>query len=177
MVVSIFSAIVVGSLAVTIYMLIRFGVTTAMSTLLCVFADILVMLSMALICRLQVNTAFIASILAVACVSYVNNILFFEKIRQQLKLEKIDNRVVANQTIKNHFKNSAIINSAVIGLLAVFVIFGFITVPQLASFALPVIIGVVSSFYTSNLLAPALWAFAFVKKDRVKKDKQEKITL
>ena len=169
LVVNVFSAVVIASLVILLYMFIRFGVTSAMSALLCVYHDVLIMLVLALICRIEINTPFTASVIAVMFLSFINTALYFDKIRETVKLDNvIQNKQIANATVKQNLPQSILFNSIILGAL---VLFATIAVGQVASFAVPVIFGVLASFYSSNFIAPTLWSFAYTKKAKVKKIK------
>ena len=170
LIVNVFSAVVIASLLTLVYLFIRFGVTSGMSALLCVFHDVLVMLALVLICRFEVNTSFAAGIVAVMAISFINSILFFDKIRQITKLENvINNKDVANQAITKNLPGSMLFNGI---LLVILMLFGLIAVGEVSSFAFPVIFGVLASFYSSNFIAPTLWSFAYIKKTKIKQKKE-----
>lgn len=164
MIVNVFLSIVIASLVILLYYFIRFGVTTGMSALLCVYHDLLVMLSIILICRFQVNTSLIAGLVAVMGYSFVNTILFFDNVRKNIKIEqKYQNRDMANLSIRQNLPRSIMITSAI---AIVLILFGSIAVGEVTSFAFPVLFGVLASFYSSNFIAPTLWSFAYIKKDK-----------
>ena len=96
--------------------------------------------------------------------SFVNTVLYFDQIRKNLKTEQnFKNRDLANLAVKQNLPRSIMITGAVAILL---VLFGSIAVGEVASFAFPVLLGILSSFYSSNFVAPALWSFAYIKKDK-----------
>lgn len=174
LVVNVFTSIVIASLVILLYMFIRFGVTSGMSALLCVYHDILVMLSLVLICRFEINTSFTAGVIAVMCLSFINTTMYFDKVRESLKLENvIKNKEIANSTVKANLPQSILFNAIIFTVL---VLFGIIAVADVVSFAFPVAFGLLASFYSSNFIAPTLWSFAYVKKTKIKKVKQEKAT-
>lgn len=163
-IINVFASIVIASIVILIYFFVRFGITSGMSALLCVYHDLLVMLSLILICRFQVNTSLVAGLIAVMGYSFVNTVLYFDQIRKNLKTEQnFKNRDLANLAVKQNLPRSIMITGAVAILL---VLFGSIAVGEVASFAFPVLLGILSSFYSSNFVAPALWSFAYIKKDK-----------
>lgn len=166
-----FASIVIASLVILLYFFIRFGVTSGMSALLCVYHDLLVMLSIVLICRFQVNTSLVAGLVAVMGYSFVNTVLFFDNVRKNLKIEqKYQNRQIANLSEKQNLPRSIVLT----GLVSiVLVLFGSIAVGEVTSFAFPVLFGVLASFYSSNFVAPALWSFAYIKKDKKIQEKNQ----
>lgn len=170
-VINAFASIVIASLVILLYFFIRFGVTSGMSALLCVYHDLLVMLSIVLICRFQVNTSLVAGLVAVMGYSFVNTVLFFDNVRKNLKIEqKYQNRQIANLSEKQNLPRSIVLT----GLVSiVLVLFGSIAVGEVTSFAFPVLFGVLASFYSSNFIAPALWSFAYIKKDKKIQEKTQ----
>lgn len=170
-IINVFSTIVIASLVILVYLFIRFGVTSGMSALLIVYHDLLVMLALVLICRFEVNTAFVAGIIAVMAYSFINTVLLFDNVRTDLKDDAVvKNKVIANNAIKTNLPQSIMTNGAVLVSL---LLFGIIAVKEVASFAFPVIFGILASFYSSNFLAPSLWSFAYVRKNKIKQKANE----
>lgn len=175
MIINVFASVVIASLVTLLYFFIRFGITSGMTALLCVYHDILIMLALVLACRFEVNSSLIAGVVAVLGYSFVNNVLFFDDVRNNIKEQvAVKNSDIANISVRTNLLRSILVTSIIVGTL---VIFGCIGIGDIASFAFPVCFGVLASFYSSNFLSPALWSFAYIKKDKAKKEPTDKITI
>ncbi len=160
-----FTAIVIASILITIYLFVRFGVTSGMSSLLCVFHDILIMMSFVLIIRLEINTTFVSALIACLSFSFINSIMFFDRIRKNVKNMTAKNTDIANISVKENLFNSVLISSTMLIVLLLFTIIGVNTI---IPFTIPMMFAVLISFYSTNFLAPALWVFAYIPKRKIK---------
>ena len=75
----------------------------------------------------------------------------------------LKNSEIANNSVKSVLYRMILINLFALLAFIALSLFGF---SFATNFSVPAIIGIVSSFYTSIFLAPALWAFAFVRKNK-----------
>ena len=82
-----FSVIVLASVLMLVYFIIRFGHQSAMTALMAVYHDLLVALSLALIFRLEINMTFLSALVAIFVYSFVNNALFFSKMKQNIEIK------------------------------------------------------------------------------------------
>ncbi len=157
-----FIAFFVAFVVALIYILIRFEFTSSFSAFLVIWHDILVTLALLVIFRVQISITTIVALITVICFSINNIAIIFGKIRENLKMSKnlgkIDNKQVADSSVRSTLLRT-MITSVVAILLAVFVI--IIGVSNVRQVALAILIGIFVSFYSSNFLAPGLWAIAY----------------
>ncbi len=175
MVVNAFLAIFVTIILISIYIGLRFGLTSAFLAGLCLFHDILITSSLVAMLRFTVNFAFIASLVVVMIYSTCNLIIILSRLKEYQRSGRFDgetNENIANTTIKETL--TTLILSAVIGLICMLLL-GIIGVSDIRAFAFPIVIGVLSSFYSTIFLAPGLWSIAFKHKNKKQPAESEKL--
>lgn len=165
-----FSVIVLASVLMLVYFIIRFGHQSAMTALMAVYHDLLVALSLALIFRLEINMTFLSALVAIFVYSFVNNALFFSKMKQNIEI-KVPAKEIANKSVKDHLRFELIMTWFTLVMLVLFSIVG---VSSILPFTIVTIFGVLASFYSTMFLSSTLWSFVYVQKK--KKAKVENIS-
>lgn len=158
-----FIALLVAVVIILVYVAIRFELTSGLAAILALFHDILVTASVVLICRIQINVAFIAALITILGYSINNTIIIFDRMRDELKTarqadKKIDNKMIANFSVKQTMMRS------ILTTLTTFIMIFMITVIGVADireFAFPIMVGILSGFYSSVFITPGLWAIAY----------------
>lgn len=177
-----FIALFVAIVVILIYVACRFELTSGLAAILALFHDVLITASVMLICRIEINTAFIAALITILGYSVNNTIIIFDRIRENIKvsknLGKIDNNAIANKAV------SGTMMRTVLTTLTTFVMIFFITVigvSDIQQFAFPIMVGILAGFYSSIFLTPGLWAIAYhpskrriAKMEARRKEKEEK---
>ena len=166
MVVNAFIAIFVTMLLISLYIGLRFGLTSAFTTALCLFHDILITSSLVAMFRFTVNFTFIASLVVVMMYSTCNLIIVLSRMKEYQRSGRFDgesNEVIANSTIKESM--TSLIISAMVALICMLLI-GVIGVSDIRAFAFPIVLGILSSFYSTVFLVPGLWSIAFKHKNK-----------
>ena len=149
-----FLVVGVASIAMLVYISIRFEFSFAVAAILALIHDILVTLSVYAILGIQINTPFIAAILTIVGYSINDTIVVFDRIRENHKKNlKATPTEIANKSIKSTIARS--INTSITTLLTIIAVFIF--VPAIRPFSLPLIIGVASGAYSSIFIASPLW--------------------
>ena len=140
----------------------RFEITAGLAAILALFHDVLITASVMLICRIQINTAFIAALITILGYSINNTIIIFDRIRENLKMSKnlgkVDNNQIANKAV------SGTMMRTILTTVTTFIMIFFITVIGVADiqqFAFPIMVGIIAGFYSSVFLTPGLWAIAY----------------
>lgn len=173
-----FIALLVAVALVLVYVAIRFEFTSGLAAILALFHDILVTASVMLICRVEINVAFIAALITILGYSINNTIIIFDQMRETIKAkknanEKIDNEEIANSSVKKTMTRS------ILTMLTTFISIFMITVIGVADireFAFPIMIGILTGFYSSVFITPGLWALAYrpsKRKKNLNTNKQE----
>ena len=165
-------AIMSSVVLILIYIAIRFEVASGLSAIVALFSDVLVTCSIVLMCRIQINTTFIAALITIIGYSINNTIIIFDRVRELRKLDENKgktNEEIANMAVSHSFVrtlNTTITTLVAVGLLAI------IGVPSVREFIIPIIIGLLSGVYSSLFLSPNLWALMY--RERAKKNKNGK---
>ena len=163
-----FIALIVAVALILIYIAIRFEFTSGLAAILALFHDLLITTAVVIICRIQINAAFIAALITILGYSINNTIIIFDRMRDHLKVlkqsgEKIDNNQVANASVKETMMRS------ILTMVTTFVMIFMITVIGVAdirAFAFPIMVGILAGFYSSVFLTPGLWAIAYKPRKR-----------
>ena len=157
-----FIALLVAVVLILIYVAIRFEITGGLAAILALFHDILITASFMLIFRIPINTPFIAALITILGYSINNTIIIFDRIRENVKLSKnlgkIDNYAVADNAVRSTMMRT------ILTTVTTFIMIFFITVigvSDIQQFAFPIMIGILSGFYSSNFLTTGLWAIAY----------------
>lgn len=157
-----FLALFVAVIVILIYVALRFEITAGLAAILALFHDVLITASIMLICRIQINTAFIAALITILGYSINNTIIIFDRIRENLKMSKnlgkVDNNQIANKAV------SGTMMRTILTTVTTFIMIFFITVIGVADiqqFAFPIMVGIIAGFYSSVFLTPGLWAIAY----------------
>ena len=156
------TALLIASVLIAIYMLFRFGISSSLSAFLCVELDVLITLAMISVLRIELATNIVAVLVAVMAFSFLNKNLMFNTIKINSEAV-LKNSEIANNSVKSVLYRMILINLFALLAFIALSLFGF---SFATNFSVPAIIGIVSSFYSSVFLAPALWAFAFVRKNK-----------
>ncbi len=171
-----FIALLVAVALILVYIAIRFEFTSGLAAILALFHDILVTASVVLICRIQVNVAFIAALITILGYSINNTIIIFDRMRDKTKSarnanEKIDNKVVANNSVRETMLRSIL--TGITTFIMIFMITA-IGVADIREFAFPIMVGILAGFYSSVFITPGLWAIAYKPRRRKKNNSSKK---
>lgn len=163
------TAILIASILVAIYLMFRFGIASSLSSFLCVEHDMLIALSSIIIFRLELTSSIISVLIAILAFSFMNNTLLFDGVKEIIKEEVVGkNSAVANLAVKKSLYR--IILATILALLA-FLSLALFGNEFAFNIAFPIMAGIFASFYSTIFLAPALWSFAYVRKNKIKKEK------
>lgn len=164
-----FLSVLIAALCMLIYIAIRFDFNSGAAAVLGLVHDVLIMLSFMVILRsfVQMNSSFIAAMLTIVGYSINNNIIIFDRIRENArKMPSSTPRVdVVNRSIKECLGRT--INTTLTTLVTIVCLYIF-GVSSIREFALPIIVGIISGVYSANMINSYVWAFLEEKK-RAKK--------
>lgn len=169
-----FIALLVALTLILIYIAFRFELTSGLSTVLAIFHDLLVTTSLVIMFRITINASFIAALVTILGYTINNTIVVFDRIRENTKSGKFDkasNQEVANASIRDTLTRSIFTTLTTFVTIALVAIIG---VQDIRDFALPIVIGIVSGFYSSTFITPGLWAIAHNPKKRKTKKQNQK---
>ena len=160
------SSILALSLAIVIilvYIFIRFralGISAAITAIIALIHDVLIMVSVYGIFRLPINSIFVAVLLTIIGYSINDTIIIYDRIRENTR------KIGATKDLKNTINTSLnqtikrTIYTSITTLTCVLVMYIFATYYNqqvLKDFSMPLIVGVISGTYSSIFIASSLW--------------------
>lgn len=150
-----FLSLLIASLCMVIYITIRFEYKFALSAIVALVHDLLILLTVFSLFRVEVNSPFVAAILLIFGYSINDTIVVFDRVRENLKLMRKESyRDVVNQSISQTIVRS--INTSVTTLLVLLALYIFGGVP-LRPFISALLVGVISGTYSSIFVASPVW--------------------
>ena len=157
-------AVAIASALMVLYVTIRFkkigGLSAGMMALVALFHDIAMIYFLYVIFRMPIDSNFIALVLMILGYSLNDTIVIYDRVREQRKImgRRIDVGQVFNvsctKTIKRTVMTSVTTLSAI---LVVYILAYIFNINSVKSFALPMMIGVISGCYSSICIAGPLW--------------------
>ena len=171
-------SIIISLIAIIIYVSFRFKFSYGISSVICLVHDALMMLAGVILFRTEINSMFIAAVLAIIGYSINNTIVVFDRVRENLrdreKLSKDELKEVVNLSIKETMSRS--IYTSLTTLLPVVALL-IMSSKEIITFNLAMIIGLIAGTYSSLFLAGALYVFfATRKKSKHNKSKHNEVS-
>jgi len=149
-------ALVLASIGMLIYIALRFEVKFAVAAVIALLHDVFVVLTIFSLLRIEVNSEFVAAILAIVGYSINDTIVVFDRIRENLSKQKRqgDFEKLVNTSIMETLWRS--LNTSITTLLAIgaVLLLGGVTLRPLA-FAL--VVGIIAGTYSSIFMASSIW--------------------
>ncbi|RAP34481.1 protein translocase subunit SecF [Candidatus Marinamargulisbacteria bacterium SCGC AG-439-L15] len=158
-----FWIILLVSISLLIYISWRFDILFGGAALMAVLHDALVVLSLAAMLKIEVNTAFVAAILTILGYSINDTIVIFDRIRENLALyeDKQELKAIINISITQMLSRSLHTSVTTLSVIGALLIFGGVTIK---SFALILLIGIIAGTYSSIFIAsPILYVLSLRK--------------
>lgn len=158
-------AVVIAAICMLIYIWFRFSdARFAVSAILALVHDVLVVLTCYALMRISVGSTFIACMLTIIGYSINDTIVIFDRIRENMKGIKVkdsnDLREIANKSLTQTLSRS--INTSITTFIMVFMLW-LLGVATIRDFSLPLMVGLISGSYSSVCIATQLW-FVFKRK-------------
>lgn len=157
-------AIALASVFLVLYVALRFrkigGLSAGVMALLALLNDLLVAYFAFVIFRIPLNDNFVAVLLSILGYSLNDTIVIYDRIRENQRLmdSKTPIREIVNVSLNQSFGrtfNTSLCTFTAIATVAVMALaFGM---DSIVSFAVPMMFGVLSGFYTSTFLCSPVW--------------------
>ena len=169
-------------LLMLIYIAIRFEFASGIAAIVALLHDVLIMCAMVIICRIQVNSSFIAALITIIGYSINNTIVIFDRIRENLRKDeysKTTNAQMVDISVRQTLTRTIYTSLTTILSVALLAIIG---VSSIREFLFPIIIGLFAGTYSSIFLSGTIWSFIYNRsKDkrlqkRLKEDKKKRET-
>lgn len=169
-------AVALAALFLLIYVGLRFkkigGLSAGAFALLALLHDLLIVYFAFVIFRIPLNDNFVAVMLTILGYSLNDTIVIYDRIRENRK--KMDPKTpigeVVNLSLNQSFvrtRNTTITTAIAAGTITVVAL--VLRMDAIISFALPMLLGVLSGFYSSVCLSSPLWAWWMERKVAKKK--------
>ncbi|MGN1268991.1 MAG: protein translocase subunit SecF [Candidatus Aphodocola sp.] len=159
-------SVLIAAIAIIIYISIRFKFSYAISSILTLTHDVLFVIILFSLLKIEVNVIFIAAILTIVGYSINNTIVVFDRIRENIsnynkKLTKEELKEVVNNSISDTFNRAIYTTLTTLIPVICLMILGS---KGILPFNLALIFGLVAGTYSSILLAGQIW-YLFEKKN------------
>lgn len=158
------TAVAIASVLMVLYVTFRFkkigGLSAGVMALVALFHDIAMIYFLYVIFQMPIDSNFIAVVLMILGYSLNDTIVIYDRVREERKAlgSKADAGLVFNlsctKTIKRTIMTSITTLSAI---LIVYIVAIFFNIASVQSFALPMMIGIISGCYSSVCIAGPLW--------------------
>jgi preprotein translocase subunit SecF len=152
-----FLALAIAVAGMLVYITLRFEFKFAVAAIVALVHDVLIVVGVFSILGVEVNSSFVAAVLAIIGYSINDTIVIFDRIRENLKSRKKESlEELVNNSLNQTLARS--INTSLTTLLAVGAVFVF-GGKTTQDFALALIVGIVSGTYSSLLVASPIWVW------------------
>ena len=162
-------AAVIAAILMLLYITIRFEFKTAVSAILCLVHDVLIMIAYYAVFKVPVDTNFIAAVLTIIGYSINNTIVIFDRVRENYNRAK---RAPFNETVNRSIMQTLgrSISTTITTLLPVLML-AILGVTSIRQFSVTLIVGLVAGTYSSIFLAGSIWAWLKGIQDNLKRKK------
>lgn len=170
------TAVAIASILMVIYVTIRFkkigGLSAGVMALVALFHDVSMIYFLYVIFKMPIDSNFIAVVLMILGYSLNDTIVIYDRVREERKNlgRRTDVGMVFNVSASKTIKRTIV--TSITTLSAIVIVYIVATVYNIASvqsFALPMIIGIISGCYSSICIAGPLWVMWQRKKAADKK--------
>lgn len=150
----------VAIILMIIYITIRFEFKFALATIVALLHNVIVVVGIFSILRMEINVPFVAAILTVFGYSVNDTIVIFDRIRENIKHKRKNEYVnIVNESINQNLVRSINTSATTLFVLIALLVgfYYFIGSVDLIVFVVALILGVVVGTYSSIFIASPLW--------------------
>lgn len=175
------TSFIIASVAIVIYMAIRFNMNYGISGLIALLHDILITLAIFIILGLEFNFIIIAALLTIIGYSINDTIVIFDRIRENRK-KIYKNKIKTEQDLidlANLSTNETLsrnIQTSLSTIIAVIVLFA-LRINEIQTFNIAMLIGLIGGTFSTLFMAPRIWLYLEIKKLRNPNKYKEEIEL
>ena len=169
-------ALVIASVAILIYMAIRFAGSYGICSIIAIVSDCLVNMGIFAIFKIEINFIFVAGILTIIGYSINDTIVVFDLIRDKYnasnkkKADRESLKGVVNECIKLSLKRNILTSITTLSAIVILLVIGITSIKE---FNITVLIGLFAGTFSSLFIAPYIWVFLESKR-ALKPEKEEK---
>ena len=158
------TAVAIASALMVIYVTIRFkrigGLSAGMMALVALFHDVAMIYFLYVIFRMPIDSNFIAVVLMILGYSLNDTIVIYDRVREERRLagREADLAEVFNKSASAVMPRTIATSiTTLVAIGTVYVVAVIFNLSSVQSFALPMMIGIVSGCYSSLCIAGPLW--------------------
>ena len=162
-------ALAVSLALILVYIIIRFTLMSAFAAIIALIHDIVIMFALTVICRVQINSSYVAAMITIVAYSINNTIIIFDRCREMLKPLKgqknIDYKGIGDQAVR------ASLTRTIYSTLTTMVTVIFLAIlgsESIREFCVPIILGLLAGLYSALTIATPLWAAMSISFDKTK---------
>ena len=152
-----FIAIALALVAILVYIMIRFTVSSGLAAICGLTHDVLVMVALTAIFQIPVNMTFIAAVITIIGYSINSSIVIFDKVRECQKSAAFvyaSDEEIANYAIKHSLVKILLSILTTLIMVVALVLFSVSTIQE---FILPIIFGLLAGTFSALCLSPSIW--------------------
>lgn len=148
-------ALLIAAVGILIYVTLRFEYRFAVSAILAVLHDVLIVLGVFVISGRELNSPFVAAILTVVGYSINDTIVIFDRVRENVRNKKRESyEEVVNNSLNETIRRTISTSVTTLCVVLLLFLFGGSTIKDI-SFAL--LVGVLVGTYSSIFVASSVW--------------------
>ncbi len=153
-----FTSVLLASIAIVMYISFRFKFKYAISAIVALIHDALIVVLVFSLFNLEITTIFIAAILSIIGYSINDTIVTFDRVRENINKENITNKeelsVCLNKSLKQIFRRSIITSiTTIIPVLSLIILGSY----EIINFNIALLIGLLVGVYSSLFIASGIW--------------------
>ena len=167
-------SIIISLIGIILYITFRFKFSYGISSVICLVHDALMMVASVILLRIEVNSMFIAAVLAIIGYSINNTIVVFDRVRENIRkkdkenLNKEELKEVVNISIRDTMSRSIYTSLTTLLPVIALLVMGS---REILTFNVAMIVGLIAGTYSSLLLAGWLYVFfATIRKNKKTKN-------
>ncbi len=162
-------ALAVSIALILVYIMIRFTFTSAIAAVIALIHDVVIMFALTVICRVQINSSYVAAMITIVAYSINNTIIIFDRCRETLKPLKgqknIDYKGIGDEAVRASLTRTVYSTLTTMVTVIFLAILGSDTIRE---FCVPIILGLLAGLYSALTLATPLWATLSISFDKLK---------
>ena len=162
-------ALAVSLALILVYIIIRFTLMSAFAAIIALIHDIVIMFALTVICRVQINSSYVAAMITIVAYSINNTIIIFDRCREMIKPLKgqknIDYKGIGDQAVRASLTRT--IYSALTTMVTV-IFLAILGSESIREFCVPIILGLLAGLYSALTIATPLWAAMSISFDKTK---------
>lgn len=162
-------ALAVSIALILVYIMIRFTFTSAIAAVVALLHDVVIMFALTVICRVQINSSYVAAMITIVAYSINNTIVIFDRCRETIKPLKgkkdIDYKGIGDMAVRSSLTRTVYSSLTTMVTIIFLAILGSDTIRE---FCVPIILGLLAGLFSSINLATPLWAALSISFDKTK---------